>query len=201
MVDAWPTGRPGAGSAFIPTDCDTVRPGAPWSCGGMGRAGQWPPRTYACRGTRAELLARCLHICANHAGGFGRAGAATWVTEDCHRTPVRVPAGKAWILTEDEDSVRASAGERAADRRRLSPVAGGGLGVDGAGGQPAARVVDASGMAGRTVAGRRRGKDVVAGRPDPRRHLRPRACGAVMAEAAGLPRNGLAGRLALRWEA
>lgn len=166
---------------------------------------------------REELLARYLHIYGpTGPGAFGawagigaKGGVAAFAMMRPQLAPVATPTGDAWILAEDEATVRAPARPGApvrllpsgdaylllqgADRELVVPDAGqrqalwtprvwpGGLLLDG------------------EVAGtwRRAGPVVVV---SPWRRLRPRERDAVTEEVATLPLKGWASRLAVRWE-
>lgn len=166
---------------------------------------------------REELWARYLHIYgptgpeafSAWAGIGRRAGAAAFAAGMSRLTPVGTPFGDAWILAEDEESVRHPAGEAAPVR--LLPSGDPYLLLQGAAREfmvPDARqrhalwtprVWPGGLLLEGEVAGtwRRAGPTVVA---SPWRRLGSWQRDAVAAEVAALPLDGLGGRLSIRWE-
>ncbi len=176
-----------------------------------------PPPEADPREARLELARRYLHIYGpatpeafgRWAGIGGRPGAAAFeALGPAALTPVRTPAGDAWILSGDEAAFRAAPGPAApvrllpsgdayllfhgADRGLLVPDAGrrdalwtprvwpGGLLIDG------------------EIAGTWRRADTVL-TVQPWRPLSPAERDAVAAEAQSLPLPGIDNRLAVRW--
>ncbi len=166
---------------------------------------------------RDQLLARYLHIYGPTVpeafgawAGIGRqAGATAFAAMRPRLTPVRTPAGDAWILAEDEDRLRAPAGPRGPVR--LLPSGDAYLLLQGA--ERELTVPDASGrralwtprvwpggllVAGEVAGTWRRAGPLLA--VSPWRRLLRAERDAVAAEAEALPLPGLVGRLAVRWE-
>ncbi len=176
-----------------------------------------PPPQADPRDARLELVRRYLHVYGpTTPAAFGRwtglgprRGAAAFEALASSLTPVRTPIGEAWILTQDEDDVRA--GTQAVAPARLLPSGDSFLLAHGADRElivpdadrrnalwtprvwPGGLLVDGE------VAGTwRRAGTVLA--VQPWRRLTTAERDAVKTEAQSLPLPGIMGRIVVRWD-
>jgi len=176
-----------------------------------------PPPEADPRDARLELARRYLHIYGpatpeafgRWAGIGPRPGAAAFEALGRSLTPVRAPAGDAWILTRDEAAVRAAPGPVAP--ARLLPSGDAYLFLHGADRDllvPDAdrrralwtpRVWPGGILVGGEVAGTWRRADAVI-TVQPWRRLSRAERDAVTAEAESLPLPGTGRRIAVRWD-
>jgi len=176
-----------------------------------------PPPAADPRDARLELARRYLHIYGpatpeafgRWAGIGPRPGAAAFEALGRSLTPVRAPAGDAWILTRDEAAVRAAPGPVAP--ARLLPSGDAYLFLHGADRDllvPDAdrrralwtpRVWPGGILVGGEVAGTWRRADAVI-TVQPWRRLSRAERDAVTAEAESLPLPGTGRRIAVRWD-
>jgi hypothetical protein len=169
------------------------------------------------RDARLELARRYLHIYGpatpqafGRWAGIGlRHGAAAFGALSSELTPVRTPAGDAWILTQDEAAFRAAPGPEAparllpsgdayfllqgTDRDLLVPDASHRRALW------TPRVWPGGLLIGGEIAGTWRRADAVM-TVQPWRRLSPTERDAVAAEALALPLPGIAGRIVVRWD-
>jgi len=176
-----------------------------------------PPPEADPREARLELARRYLHVYGPTtpesfglwAGVGPRSAAAAFEALRAALTPVRTPIGEAWILTADEETLRAAAGPGAmarllpsgdayflfqgADRELLVPEAGHRSELWPSRVWPGALLVG-----GDIVGTWRRAESVVTARPWQRLSAAQRD--AVVAEGESLPVPGIKQRIAVRWD-
>ncbi len=176
-----------------------------------------PPPGTDPRDARLELARRYLHVYGPAtAAAFGRwsgigprPGAAAFEALGTSLTPVRAPAGGAWILAQDEAAFRAAPGPVAparllpsgdayflchgADRDLLVPDDGRRRALW------TPRVWPGALLVGGEIAGTWRRADTVL-TVQPWRPLSPAERDAVAAEAQSMPLPGIEGRIVVRWD-
>ncbi len=176
-----------------------------------------PPPETGPREARLELTRRYLHIYgpatpeafARWAGTGRRQGAAAFAALREALTPVRTPAGEAWILTEDEAACRAVPGPAAparllpsGDAYLLRQGADRDLLVPDAGHRSTLwppRVWPGGILVGGEITGTWRRADTVVTVQLWRRLSRAER-EAIAAEAESLPLPGVGGRITVRWD-